>query len=97
MSTGGAFTCALTDAGELYCWGANPFGQLGIGTTTNASVPAPVQGGQRFETVSAGASHACAAERSGGIYCWGNGALGQLGTGTSAPSSIPVQVPGIPR
>ncbi|MFH1653246.1 MAG: hypothetical protein ABIE74_04230 [Pseudomonadota bacterium] len=30
----GGHTCAITDAGELWCWGANDYGQVGIGSNT---------------------------------------------------------------
>eukprot|EP00794_Sanderia_malayensis_P018363 gene18363-20209_t len=36
---GMAHVLALSDIGELYSWGANSYGQIGIGTTMNAVVP----------------------------------------------------------
>ena len=35
-----AHVLALTDTGELYSWGANSYGQLGLDTTLNTSTPA---------------------------------------------------------
>lgn len=34
IDAGGSFTCAVTTAGALYCWGSNSGGYLGIDTTT---------------------------------------------------------------
>jgi alpha-tubulin suppressor-like RCC1 family protein len=39
VQTQGIHTCAITSIGETYCWGSNTFGQLGIGNTTDFTVP----------------------------------------------------------
>ncbi len=46
-TTDGGHTCGLTAGGEAYCWGANPFGELGNGSTESSSVPLPVLGSER--------------------------------------------------
>ena len=43
VSAGGAgYTCARLSDGTLRCWGANYYGNLGDGTTTNRLTPTPV-------------------------------------------------------
>ncbi len=42
LSSQGLGTCALTTAGRVQCWGANGYGQLGDGSTTDSAVPVSV-------------------------------------------------------
>lgn len=67
---GGFHTCAVTEAGIPWCWGANSFGQLGDGTTDQHAVPARVLGLSDVTTLAAGRYHTCAVS-DGDVYCWG--------------------------
>lgn len=91
VSAGDDFTCALTDAGAAYCWGLNNVGQLGNGTTANATAPTAVSGGP-YRWVSAGRTHACAVTTGGTLRCWGSNNRGRLGDGSTANSMVPVTV-----
>ncbi len=89
----GAFgNCALTTTGAAYCWGADNYGQLGIGSFSPSSVPVAVSGGITFSQITAGFGHICALTAAGAAYCWGNNAFGQLGNNSTALSQTPVQV-----
>ena len=96
ISAGLAFSCAVTTAGELKCWGWNSEGQLGRETTEDHSaVPLDVTGlSSGVASVSAG-THACAVTTSGGVKCWGRNTRGQLGDGTTTDSPVPVDVVGL--
>ncbi|HEX5592828.1 MAG TPA: hypothetical protein VFX35_05725 [Solirubrobacterales bacterium] len=76
--------CALMSTGGIECWGANSFGQLGDGTTTDRSSPVAVElpDGVTATALAAGGHHTCAVTSTGGIECWGMNRFGQLGNGT---------------
>ena len=94
LSAGDNSTCAVNSLSELYCWGANAFGQLGDGTTTDRAVPVAVAGPQiDFVLVRAG-NHACGITKSLGAHCWGEGTTGQLGNEGTTSSPLPVRVAG---
>ena len=58
VRAGGFDTCALTNAADLFCWGANGFGQLGVGDTANRGIPVFVAGD--YLKVSLTSNHTCA-------------------------------------
>jgi hypothetical protein len=64
-------TCALTAAGEAWCWGNNAFGQLGNDTTTDVAAPVRVQSEVPFTSIHAGYFHSCAVATTGELWCWG--------------------------
>ncbi len=94
-------TCVRT-AGQLRCWGAGAFGQLGLGSTFNVGddelpldLPAVMLGGEPV-ALGIGGAHGCAILAGGGVRCWGRNDFGQLGLGTNihvgddeAPASVP--------
>jgi alpha-tubulin suppressor-like RCC1 family protein len=43
IGAGDAFTCAVVDGGRLFCWGANTYGTLGVGTTDDSPAPLEVR------------------------------------------------------
>lgn len=101
VAAGGAHTCALTSSGVAYCWGRDENGQLGVPppvtTCLNpplacALVPFPVDGGLKFERLSAGGAHTCGLTSDGSAWCWGSNAFGQLGDGSLTARHAPVAV-----
>jgi alpha-tubulin suppressor-like RCC1 family protein len=96
ITSGWDFTCALTSAHGVKCWGNNQYGQLGDGSFINRLEPVDVQGLQSgVLKVAANRVNTCALLQSGGMKCWGNNDFGQLGIGTTTPSPVPVDVQGL--
>ncbi|MGA8417669.1 MAG: hypothetical protein WB808_13755 [Candidatus Dormiibacterota bacterium] len=58
LRAGGQHSMALDAAGDVYTWGSNRYGQLGDGTTINATLPELVMTGASM--ISAGAQHSIA-------------------------------------
>jgi alpha-tubulin suppressor-like RCC1 family protein len=96
VSAGGSqHTCGVTTDYQAYCWGLNHMGQLGDGTTTLRSMPAPVAGGRQFRQVSAGTDYACGITYPDDrAFCWGRNDYGQLGVGDQIQRLTPAAVQG---
>jgi alpha-tubulin suppressor-like RCC1 family protein len=93
---GGRHSCAIGDAmGELWCWGANDVGQLGLGVGAGATpypTPTRVGTGTGWLEVSAGSEHTCAIDATRMVYCHGEGANGRLGTGGAIDAPMPTPI-----
>ncbi len=93
LTLGPAHTCAITTGREVYCWGLNAAGQLGISSVGgSANVPTPVAGGHSFMYIDAGTDHTCGVTTRKEALCWGNGVLGRLGTGNEDRAVVPTLV-----
>lgn len=87
--------CAVGTAGQVWCWGSNFYGELGVGTTsTDIKDPVLVPGLQASQ-VSAGDQFTCAVTLAHTAECWGDNNFGELGNGTNTDSSKPVKVKGL--
>ncbi len=95
VAAGGGHTCA--EAGNTwFCWGANSYGQVGDGTTTDRPSPVPMTALPFLTedgTMSPGGRHTCGLTANG-AYCWGDNSAGQLGDGTTTLRTVPVLVVG---
>jgi len=76
---------------ELYSWGANGSGQLGLGNITSYSSPKHV-GALYWRSASTSGSTSAAIASDGTLWTWGSNAQGQLGLGNTTNYSSPKQV-----
>ncbi len=72
---------ALTEDGEVYTWGSNDYGQLGISTDSSVKTPTKITIGaqETIVSIAAGEKFSLALTEDGTIYAWGNNASQQLG------------------
>ena len=96
VSAGLDHSLLLTASGGVLAFGANGFGELGLGDSgrgTNRLHPAAVTGfgGRRVVEVSAGGAHSAAVDELGGLWTWGSVNHGALGHGeVAAPGEVDV-------
>jgi alpha-tubulin suppressor-like RCC1 family protein len=95
--TGISHTCALRATGEVVCWGADNYAQLGNGPSdTSTSVPTPVSGITNATGLDAGLISTCARLATGQVTCWGDNEYGELGDGSDHNARpTPVLVSGL--
>ena len=83
ISIGQSFSCALTAAGGVKCWGSNSSGQLGNGTTVASSQPVDVMGlSSGVAQIDVDSDSVFALMLTGDLMAWGGGNL--------MPVSIPM-------
>ena len=89
-------TCAIRNDGDVYCWGRNGNGQLGIGSmgsSTWKDRPTKTNNlGSDAVSVSMGEQHTCAVLDTGVLKCWGRNNHGQVGVGSGGDKDAPQTV-----
>ncbi len=93
IAAGGYHSLAGDNAGDLYAWGDNSNGQLGLasGDTTSESSPTLVDmpSGVSATQLAAGLYFSMAVGSNGSLYAWGYDADGELGHGNTTQDEIP--------
>lgn len=99
-TSSGANSYAIDVEGNLFSWGRNNHGQLGLGgvhqdaVENGIMVTIPTQvGSHKYKTVSASSLHALAISQNGKkLYAWGNNSLYKLGTGDLTHINNPTEI-----
>ncbi|KAM9477010.1 putative E3 ubiquitin-protein ligase HERC3 [Clarias gariepinus] len=95
VACGSYHTVVLTKDGQLFTWGQNSRGQLGLGKGEPSSLsPQPLKSlcGIPLAQISAGGDHSFALSLSGAVFGWGRNSAGQLGLGNTDDRHAPVCV-----
>ena len=106
MGTNAGFSAGIDTSGDLYMWGYNARGQLGIGSTTDQSTPqlvnafggVPVSkfsGAHGFGTTFIHYGSSMCLLSTGAVYTWGHNNEGNLGTGNTTQYNTPQHISGL--
>jgi alpha-tubulin suppressor-like RCC1 family protein len=89
--------CSLMDDGSVWCWGENPFGQVGSGQTLedHLLMVEAFQYDGVAEVGVGGTGFMCGRHGAGNVICAGNNFSGALGNGNNDNSTPVVDVAGI--
>ena len=73
----------INDKGQVFSWGLNNHGQLGVGHKDNISLPEQVKDldGKNVRVIAGGEHHSIAVTAEGQVYCWGRNDESQCGRG----------------
>jgi alpha-tubulin suppressor-like RCC1 family protein len=99
LAAGAQHACAVTSAGNAYCWGDNSSHQIDgvLGSPLAKPTALTSNATYRFESISAGVSHTCGVVDDrvntviqGAVLCWGasDAALGKSGGGTTLTPTL---------
>ena len=98
IAAGDSHSAAVTKDGDLYMWGANGSGQLGIQSNVASNIPVKVNNSsstlpeKSVKYVALGSYHSAAITKDGSLYMWGYNNYGQLGNGSTTNSYTPVKI-----
>lgn len=81
IAAGSGHVLALSTSGEIWAWGRNDSGQLGIGNTLTKKKPEKIPGLSTAIAIAAGMDHSLALLADGTVFAWGSNTFGQVGNG----------------
>lgn len=87
---------AITAFGEVYSWGHNNCGQLGLGNTKSTTTPTKISGLSDVEQIVVNDNYSVyAITVNGDVYAWGYNKYGQLGIGNTKTMTKPKKIAGL--
>jgi hypothetical protein len=96
ISFGAEHGCGVDVVRDVYCWGSNQLGQLGVGASAldggirESSAPVPVSGQLKLDRIVAASGYSCGLDTQGSLYCWGLGFPVDDRSAARSPRGFPV-------
>ncbi len=100
MGIARCFAFALLEDGQVYGWGWNRHGDLGMGDDVYRIIPTKVESLKNIVEISCGMNHTLALDKDGKVWSWGyNHVMGEgvLGHGDMKDRGLPEVIPGLPK
>ncbi|MFY2556832.1 MopE-related protein [Corallococcus terminator] len=97
-AAGQTHSLALDTSGQVWAWGKNDFGQVGLGTAGGTVLlPTRVATLSSISAIAANGNLSLALGQDGRLWAWGQNVSGQVGTGTATSAEpTPRQVNSLP-
>jgi alpha-tubulin suppressor-like RCC1 family protein len=92
MAAGSHHSLGLRANGSLWTWGANFYGELGLGSADYDPHPNPALADTGYKAVSAGGFFGLGIKDDNSLQAWGHNNYGQLGLGDTDDEHTPTQV-----
>ena len=96
-TNGYGYFYAIDNNGNVYSWGYNGYGQLGLGSTSNQLIPAIIQGLPAVSQIVINEYTTYAINTEGDVYAWGLNDYGQVGNNTKITQRTPCKVRYLPK
>jgi len=91
ISCGNSHSLGLDNHGNVWSWGYNLYGKLGINSTINKSTPVAILGTLKtFCSISGGFHYSSGLDNHGNVWSWGINGSGDLGNNTIVCEKTPV-------
>jgi hypothetical protein len=93
LFSGDHFSFAQDESGNLWAWGDNQFGQLGLGDKINQNTPVKLSIEEKVIQLAAGRGHVLALMGNGTLMAWGDNSKGQLARAIDATIGSDTPIP----